>query len=220
MWLITPVGFFSVVQKPGDKLKGTLTLRSRVRGDLTALKQHYLPGLGPIQESHHTDYRFRAVAPRAEVSAAMARMVDGLDYSNFKSEVGKTQGHKRANLYHKVWDVLYHLQTDPEFVEKEPVAENYGGVVISGGRKVLLREPTKHYGGYAWTLAKTEAKAGESPRDAAVRTQRAKRPVTTQKSESAFGAPSKARLPLPATTSWMPSILQPSRTGRPPGCAG
>lgn len=174
MWLITSVGFFSIVQKPGDKKNGTLTVRSRVRSDLAALKQHYLPGLGPIQESHDTDYCFRAVAPRSEVSAAMARMVDGLDYSNFKSEVGKTQGHKRASLYHQVWDVLYHLQTDPGFVEKEPVAESYGGVVVSGGRKVLLREPTKHHGGYAWTFAKTEAKAGESPRDAAVRAVREK----------------------------------------------
>jgi len=125
---------------------GTLTVRSRVRSDLAALKQHYLPSLGPIQESHDTDYRFRAVAPRAEVSAAMARLVDNLDYSNFKSEVGKKQGHKRAGLYHKVWDVLYHLQTDPEFAEKDPVAESYGDVVVSGRRKVLLREPTSTTG--------------------------------------------------------------------------
>ena len=174
MWLITPIGFFSVVEKPGDKQAGTLTVRARVRGDLVALKKHYLPALGPIQESHDTDYRFRAVAPRSEVSAAMARMVDGLDYSNFKSEVAKKQGHKRASLYHKVWDVLYHLQTDPAFADKEPVAESYGGVVVSGGRKVLLREPTKHHGGYAWTFAKTEAMSGESPRDAAVRAVREK----------------------------------------------
>lgn len=174
MWLVTPIGFFSIVQKPGDKKNGTLTVRSRVRSDLAALKQPYLSGLGTIKESHDTDYRFRAVAPRAEVSAAMARMIDGLDYSNFKSEVAKKQGHKRASLYHQVWDVLYHLQTDPAFAEKEPVAESYGGVVISGGRKVLLREPTKRHGGYAWTFAKTEAKPGESPRDAAVRAVREK----------------------------------------------
>ncbi len=174
MWLITPIGFFSIVQKPGDQQGGTLTLRARVRSDLVALKQQYLPSLGTIQESHDSDYRFRAVAPRAEVSAAMVRLVEGLDYSNFKSEVGKKQGHKRANLYHKVWDVLYHLQTGPAFAEKETVAESYGGVVVSGGRKVLLREPTKHHGGYAWTFAKTEAKPGESPRDAAVRAVREK----------------------------------------------
>lgn len=174
MWLVTPIGFFSIVQKSGDKQNGRLTVRSRVRSDLAALKQHYLPGLGAIQESHDTDYRFRAVAPRAEVSAAMARMVDSLDYGNFKSEVAKKQGHKRAGLYHQVWDVLNKLQTDPAFADEELSADSYGGVVISGGGKVLLREPTKHHGGYAWTFAKTEAKPGESPRDTAVRAVREK----------------------------------------------
>lgn len=174
MWLITPIGFFSVVQKPEDKQRDTLTVRSRLRGDLVALKSHYLPGLGPIQESHDSDYRFRAVAPRGDVSAAMSRLVEGLDYSNFKSEVAKTQGTKRASLYHQVWDVLYKLQVDPAFAEEDPLAESYGGVVISGGGKVLLREPTHHHGGYAWTFAKTEPKPGESPRDAAVRAVREK----------------------------------------------
>lgn len=174
MWLITSIGFFSVVQKPGDKQNGTLTVRSRVRSDLAALKQHYLPGLGPIQESLDTDYRFRAVAPRAEVSAAMARMIEDLDYGNFKSEVAKKQGPKRASLYHQVWDVLYQLQTSPNFVETEPTADSYGGVVVSGGHKVLLREPAKHHGGYAWTFAKTVAEEGESPRDAAIRAVREK----------------------------------------------
>lgn len=78
MWLITPIGFFSIVQKPDDKANGPLTVRSRVRGDLAALKQHYLPGLGPTQESYDTDYRFRTALPRAEVSAAMARMAESI----------------------------------------------------------------------------------------------------------------------------------------------
>lgn len=174
MWLITPIGFFSIVQKPGDKPAGTLTVRARLRSDLAALKQHYLPGLGTINESSDTDYRFRATASREEVSSAMAHLVDGLEYSNFKSEVSKRQGHARSKLYHDVWSVLYKLQTDPAFEEKEPSADSYGGVVVSGGKKVLLREPSKHHGGYAWTFAKTEAKKGESPRDAAIRAVREK----------------------------------------------
>lgn len=119
MWLITPIGFFSIVQKPSDRAHDTLTIRARVRSDLVALKEHFLPALGPIQESLDTDYRFRAVAPRAEVAAAMARMVQDLGYANFKSEVARRQGHARASLYHRVWDVLYDLQTDPAFVGPE-----------------------------------------------------------------------------------------------------
>ena len=122
MWLITPIGFFSIVQKPDDRKKGTLTVRSRLRSDLEALRKHYLPELGPIQESSETDYRFRALAPCAEVSAAMARMIARLDYSNFKSEVARRQGQKRAALYHEVWEVLYELQSNPDFSAEKPDA--------------------------------------------------------------------------------------------------
>ena len=79
MWLITPVGFFSIVQKPSDVATDTLTVRARVRADLEALREQYLPGLGDIQESQVNDYRFRAVAPRAEVAAAIGVSVNTVD---------------------------------------------------------------------------------------------------------------------------------------------
>lgn len=110
MWLITPVGFFSVVRKPTDIQAQTLTVRARARSDLEALKAEYLPELGPIQESKVNDYRFRSVAPQAAVAQGMARLVQELNYSNFKDEVAKRQGHDRAYLYHDVWSTLYRLQ--------------------------------------------------------------------------------------------------------------
>lgn len=70
MWLITPTGFFSIVQKPSDEAANMLTVRARVRQDLVALREQFLPGLGDIEESRSNDYRFRAVAPRTEVAAA------------------------------------------------------------------------------------------------------------------------------------------------------
>ena len=110
MWLLTPFGFVSIVQKPGDAQQGTLTVRARVREDLESLRHCYLPGLGEIHESHSNDYRFRAQAPRRQVSAALSAVVDDLGYSNFKSQVSKEQGAARAHLYHDVWSVLYRLQ--------------------------------------------------------------------------------------------------------------
>ncbi len=114
MWIITPVGFFSIVQKFSDVAADTLTVRARVRGDLEALREQFMPELGEIHESKTTDYRFRAVAPRSAVAAAMANFVNHLRYSNFKNEVAKVQGISRAHLYHDVWDVLYRLQTQPQ----------------------------------------------------------------------------------------------------------
>lgn len=120
MWLITPVGFFSIVQKPSDRAADTLTVRARVRGDLEALRDQFLPGLGRIEESKNNDYRFRAVASRSEVAAAMASLINQLDYQNFKGQVAKVQGPARANLYHHVWDVLYRLQADSKKYHVEP----------------------------------------------------------------------------------------------------
>lgn len=110
MWLITPIGFFSIVQKPSDKATDRLTIRARVKSDLDALRQLYIPSLGEIQESDTNDYRFRAVASRSDVAEAMTKLIDDLDYSNFKNEVAKTQGYDRADLYHDVWSTLYRLQ--------------------------------------------------------------------------------------------------------------
>ena len=110
MWLITTFGFFSVVQKPEDVKAGMLTIRSRVGSDLDKLRTNYLTVLGPTQESAESDYRFRARAPKAAISAAMAEIADDIDYSNFKNAVAKQQGPLRARLYGRVWEVLYDIQ--------------------------------------------------------------------------------------------------------------
>jgi hypothetical protein len=110
MWLITTVGFFSIVQKPEDKRTGTLTIRARTRDDLEALRTQYLRSLGEIRESSYTDYRYRATVPKAAVAAAVAQMIEDIDYSNFKNEVARKQGGKRSHLYHEIWGVLYRMQ--------------------------------------------------------------------------------------------------------------
>lgn len=120
MWLITPAGFYSIVEKPADRSQGTLTVRARVRSDLAALKRTACPSLGRIRASEDTDYRFRATAKRADVAQALAQMIEGLGYSNFKSEVAIQQGLERAHLYHDVWDVLHRLQDDPLFEASRP----------------------------------------------------------------------------------------------------
>lgn len=107
MWLMTRVGFFSIVREPGD---GDLTIRSRVREDLEALQQHYLPALGPIRAKAGTDYPFRAKASVSDVAAATAKMIDDIDYSNFKNEVGRRQGPARARAYSRVWQALLELE--------------------------------------------------------------------------------------------------------------
>ena len=185
MWLLTPHGFFSVVEKPDDVARGSLTVRARVRSDLDSLRAAALPELGPIEESKSTDYRFRARAPRVAVAAAMARLAETLDYSNFKNAVAERQGSKRAKLYHDVWEVLYRMQGNPAYetpgagprrpsklakaVSVIPKADAYGGVLVDAKGRVLLREPKGHYGGYVWTFAKGRPDKGETPEQTALR---------------------------------------------------
>lgn len=151
MWLFTNFGFFSIVRKPEDESAGTLTVRSRVKSDLEALRDKYLPKMGSITANAGSDYRYRAKAPREAVAEAMLQAVRDLDYSNFKDSVAKNQGHDRTHLYHKVWDVLYALQKK-QFAAPPPPpppdkpaaggkAPAYGGVIIDGERRVLLRKP-------------------------------------------------------------------------------
>lgn len=80
-----------------------------MRSDLVRLKA-YLPEMSEIIESHDSDYRYRAVAPRQAVSQAMAKLAADIDYDNFKNEVAQRQGYTRAAVYGHVWGELYRLQ--------------------------------------------------------------------------------------------------------------
>lgn len=67
--------------------------------------------MGELIESDDSDYRYRAVAKRDAVMAALATLVADIDYDNFKNEVASRQGYERAAVYGDVWEVLYGLQT-------------------------------------------------------------------------------------------------------------
>jgi len=107
MWLYTKVGFFSVVapENPSSDGREYLVVRARVRKDLENLGEKYLPNLGNIIETKTSDYRFRAIVPKAEFGMVMYKIVKDIDYPNFKDAVKKEQGEKRAHVYGSVWAV-------------------------------------------------------------------------------------------------------------------
>lgn len=110
MWLIHPVGFFSIVSKPWDDHRGTLTVRARVESDLDALRSVYLPELSPTAFDRLADYWYRGTAPREAVMRAVADMVRDTRYADFKQEVQRVQGDERAVIYGAVWSALRRLQ--------------------------------------------------------------------------------------------------------------
>lgn len=109
MWLMTDIGFFSIVQKPADQALGRLTIRSRVRSDLEALCKRF-GFVDAITEDTGTDYPYRVTAKKADVAAVLAQLATDIDYPNFKDRVKKVQGAARAAAYGDVWSVLYDLE--------------------------------------------------------------------------------------------------------------
>ncbi|GLI34198.1 NUDIX domain-containing protein [Desulforhabdus amnigena] len=173
MWLFTTSGFFSVVQKPG---KAFLTVRARASGDLDRLREAYMPTLSPTQHGGGTDYPYRATISHKDFAKGMKRVVEDLTYANFKSEVSKTLGQKRSQVYSKVWSVLHDVEeavtpkTPPVKGKKTLVKKlSCGGVVFNKQGQVLLREPTNHFDGYHWTFPKGHCKDGERHEIAALR---------------------------------------------------
>jgi len=109
MWLMTPLGFVSVVQKPGDH---HLTVRARTRADLDRLRAEVCPVLTPTVAGAGTDYPYRATCSHQEWAAALATIATDVDYSNFKSTVSQRQGHARARVYGRVWQDLLALEQE------------------------------------------------------------------------------------------------------------
>jgi hypothetical protein len=102
MWVATLAGFYSTVQKPGQR---HLTIRSRERQDLENLKT-WIPKLQILEsKSLADDYEFRATASHEEWATALAAMALLVNYSNFKSEVAENDP-ERASIYSRVWAVL------------------------------------------------------------------------------------------------------------------
>ena len=193
MWVTTTIGFFSAVQKTGTDF---ITVRARARDDLDALRTKYLPTLTETQAHTGTDYPYRATCSREAWGVAMLHLSMDVDYSNFKSTVTSRVGHERAQVYSKVWSALLDITkqegqaatasrpraaTTPTG-KPEPVGSayeppppdkqrthSYGGVLVDDQGRVLLREPTDHYGGYVWTFPKGKANSGETAAQAALR---------------------------------------------------
>lgn len=103
MWLFTPFGFYSIVRKDGG---GELTVRARARADLSHLRRRYLPALSATVVKPRSDYRYHAKVKKSALAAALRRIVEDIDYPNFKDEVRRVGGAEREELCHRVWEVM------------------------------------------------------------------------------------------------------------------
>ena len=112
MWLFTPEGFYSVVT--AGEFGHELQVRARSADDLDRLRQTHVPELGETVRIPGRDYPVRAFANSDDLAGGLSRIVQSIDYSNFKSEVSRRQGYERAHIYGDVWADCLRIQTGSE----------------------------------------------------------------------------------------------------------
>lgn len=123
MWLFTPFGFFSVVQEPNET---RLCVRTRMLADLNRLRE-YAPTLSAPAHVAGRDYEVRAWCSRAALAGAMGKVIDDINYSNFKNEATARSGRYRAGVYEIVWAVLRQLASPAAELGRRAVELEAGG---------------------------------------------------------------------------------------------
>lgn len=109
MWIVTPIGFFNIVQQDSDREKGLLTVKARSLEDIDNFNKRLEGGEVAIEESMTADYRYRLKAHHIEVANVIGYMVRDIDYGKTKPAISKNFP-ERAGIYLDVWDVLGIIQ--------------------------------------------------------------------------------------------------------------
>lgn len=110
MWLATKFGFYSIVQTRDEKDK--FMVRARAEKDLKNLVENVQELNGKeVLKTDFTDYRYRIIITKNELSALMMFFAANLDYPNFKDKIKATPGQKdKLGSYHEIWHVMYRYQ--------------------------------------------------------------------------------------------------------------
>lgn len=100
MWVMLSNAYISVVHK--DCKPDELLVRARMKGHIEAV----FPD-AKVTEATHTDYRYRAVLPRAVVAQALADQAMTMTYDNYKNTV---KNHRFHDALAAVWGIMARLQ--------------------------------------------------------------------------------------------------------------
>jgi hypothetical protein len=101
MWVFTETGFVSAVRKTDRP--DVYTVRSRDRKSLEPLANF---ASAEIVETPYGDYPLRVFVEPAVFTQWLADQAMGIEYSNFKSRVGKTRGYEYVGALHDVWAAM------------------------------------------------------------------------------------------------------------------
>ena len=134
MWLFTPTGFLSVVDK-GDKTddgKVLLCVRARYKEDLADILK-YLDSAGDsetpkildaeVMHNPYYDYRFRIFVRKLDFMTYMATVVNRINYDNFKDRCAELDSphstKERLGVLSDIWLTQYHAAREFDWKYKE-----------------------------------------------------------------------------------------------------
>lgn len=128
MWIATRYGFFSVVcaRKSVSSREinpDMLMVRARRRAHLQALIDA-VPEIavsGEIMQSAGTDYPFRLFVSKTRWTAIMTKLVEDLDYGNFKNEAHKLHDTKYDAFLGATWSLGLRLEDRGRTIIDEPI---------------------------------------------------------------------------------------------------
>lgn len=128
MWLMTKHGFYSIVCAHDDKgqpHKNLMMIRARKKEHLERIME-YSGALGDIVETDNTDYPYRIIADRDVVVPLAGRLMDEVDYSNFKKAAAAPTGTPGDAAYqtflHSVWASGLHMEPRGRKVNGYPIS--------------------------------------------------------------------------------------------------
>ncbi len=104
MWILTPEGFFSTTQSGIDPNK--IQVRARKEKHLLLLLERVGEKKkdNPILVTKNRDYQYRIILDRHVFNEWMSKVIDTLDYSNFKSKAQEVSGYDEyVHLLHDIW---------------------------------------------------------------------------------------------------------------------
>jgi hypothetical protein len=114
MWILTDVGFISVVEHQDDM--NMLQVRSRVREDISRIFPN-----AAVYEHDGADYLFRANISREEVANVLWEKMMTLDYTSHVKDVAikrSAPAAGRSAAYYATWTAMSKMQPVPPYHKK------------------------------------------------------------------------------------------------------
>jgi hypothetical protein len=107
VWVFTETGFLSAVCT--ERGSNTIKVRSR---DLESLQTLIEQTGSDVIKTPNADYPYRVIISKDEFGVFLAKSLELMEYTNFKSQVYATRGSAFAHALSSVWSTMHDVEDD------------------------------------------------------------------------------------------------------------